>query len=199
MTNRETDVDRITALLGQCLGRIDEQAYRVQQLGDGGEDILAEQTFEDAAATLQELIGSLMMASTRPEPDSLVEPILRRSIQQVVGELGVPISAHEDIATNLPKAACTPGQLAFSVQRALMLAVSGIEPGGKLSVGARREADRVVIEVESNCPGGVAHLGDRATTLCEFVADYDGTCRVDSDGHGHILIALEVPAALAAR
>ena len=126
-------------------------------------------------------------------------PAAGRAIQQVVGELGVPSASREQIASNLPKVACTPGQLAFSVQRALMLAVHGIEPGGELAVGARCEDGHVVIEGESNCPGGVAHLGERAATLCEFVGDYDGTCRVDSDGHGHILIALEVPATLAAR
>lgn len=199
MTNRETDVDRITALLGQCLGRIDEQAFRMQQVGEGGEDFVAAETFEDAAATLQELIGSLMSATAKPEPDALVEPIVRRALQQVVDELGVPITSRDRFEPNLPKAACTPGQLAFSVQRALMLAVSGIQPGGELQVGARFEAGRVVLEFESVCPGGVAHLVARAETLCEFVQDYDGTCRVDSDGRGHILIALEVPAALATR
>ena len=34
MTSRDRDLDRITELLGQCLGRIDEHAYRLQEAGD---------------------------------------------------------------------------------------------------------------------------------------------------------------------
>ena len=86
MTQRETDLERITSLLGQCLGRIDEQAYRLQQLGDDDEDFAAAETFEEAAATLQELIGSLLHAGERVD-DAAADPIVRRALDDVVADV----------------------------------------------------------------------------------------------------------------
>jgi signal transduction histidine kinase len=196
MTHRETDVDRLTSLLGQCLGRIDEQAYRVQQLGDECDDETAAQTFEEAAATLQELIGSLMSAESQQSPDAAVEPVLRRAIDQLIGELGVPIVVRQRIAGGLPKVACSPGQLAFALQRALMLAVTAMQAGAEVSIEARVDADQVLVEIESQCPGGIRDLSDRSRTLREFATELRGNCLCDTDGHGNILIALELPVAL---
>ena len=36
MTSRDPELDKLSSLLGRCLGRIDEQAYRLLQLDDGG-------------------------------------------------------------------------------------------------------------------------------------------------------------------
>lgn len=195
MTHRETDLERITSLLGQCLGRIDEQAYRLQNLREDDEDFAAAGTFEDAAATLQELIANLLQARERVDC-AQVDPIVRRSLDEIIGELGVPIVMRHRLATGLPKVACTPGQLAFAVQRALMLAVAQIEVGCEVIVETRRDGDSVLFEVESNCPAGVKHLGDRALTLRAFVAEFGGACQIDTDGRGKILIALELPLAL---
>ncbi|MCA8965017.1 MAG: hypothetical protein H6838_03065 [Planctomycetes bacterium] len=195
MTQRETDLERITSLLGQCLGRIDEQAYRLQQLGDDDEDFAAAETFEEAAATLQELIGSLLHAGERVD-DAAADPIVRRALDEIIGELGVPVVVRQRLATELPKVACTPGQLAFAVQRALMLAVAQIDAGGEVTVETRRDGDNVLLEIESTCPAGVQHLSERALTLRAFVAEFGGACQVDTDGRGRILIALELPVAL---
>ncbi len=195
MTQRETDLERITSLLGQCLGRIDEQAYRLQHQGEDDEDFAAAETFEEAAAALQELIGNLLHAGERVE-DAAADPIVRRALDEIIGELGVPVVVRQRLATGLPRVACTPGQLAFAVQRALMLAVAQIEAGGEVVVETRRDGDNVLLEVESNCPAGVEHLGDRALTLRAFVAEFGGSCQVDTDGRGRILIALELPVAL---
>lgn len=195
MTHRETDLERITSLLGQCLGRIDEQAFRLQQEGEDETDFAAAETFEEAAATLQELIGSLVHAGERVENTS-VDPVVRRAIDGIIAELGVPVIVRQRLATGLPKVACTPGQLAFSVQRAMMLAVAQIEAGSEVLVETRREGDSVLLEIESHCPAGVKHLGERALTLRAFVAEFSGSCQVDSDGRGRILVALELPVAL---
>lgn len=195
MSHRETDLERITSLLGQCLGRIDEQAFRLQNQGEDDEDFAAAETFEEAAATLQELISSLVQTRERVE-DAHLDPIVRRCLDEILGELGVPIVLRQRLGQGLPKVACTPGQLAFAVQRALMLAVAQIEAGNELAVETRRDGDSVLLEVEANCPAGVKHLTERALTLRAFVAEFGGACQVDTDGRGKILIALELPLAL---
>ncbi len=195
MTHRETDLERITSLLGQCLGRIDEQAFRLQHLGDDEEDFDAAGVFEDAAARLQELIASLVATGERVE-EAALNPIVQRAVEQIATEVGVPLVVRQRIAPDLPRIAATPGQVAFAVQRAIMLAVAQIEAGSDVEVTTRREGDNVLLEVEAICPAGVRHLRERSATLRAFVAEFHGSCQVDTDGHGRILIALELPVAL---
>ena len=194
MTQRETDLDRITTLLGQCLGRIDEQAYRLQRDEDG--DDFVGDVLEQEAALLQELVGTLVEAHARVENSDL-NRVVGQSVRDCVAELGVPVVVSQVLAPDLPRIACGPGQLAFAVQRAVMLALARADDAGDIRVTTRREGEQVVFELESHGQGRDRHLHERSATLCEFVAGLDGQCRIDSDDHGSLLIALELPAALA--
>ena len=198
MTKRENDLDRLTTLLGQCLGRIDEQAYRLQQQ-DGGEDepnVATSHVLENEAAMLQELVGSLL--EKEPSPDHAdLNRVVDQAVQSCIAEIGMPIVTRQRLATNLPEVACGPGQLAFAVQRALVIALGRQEPGGEVIVTTRRLDDTVLLELESQGAGRDHHLQERTLTLCEFVAGLRGHCRVDADQRGTLLIVLELPQALA--
>ena len=194
MTQRETDLDRITTLLGQCLGRIDEQAYRLQRDEDG--DDFVGDVLEQEAAMLQELVGTLVEANARIEYSDLNRVVVQ-SVRDCVAELGVPVVVSQVLAPDLPRIACGPGQLAFAVQRAVMLALARADESGDIRVTTRREGEQVVFELESHGRGRDRHLHERTATLCEFVAGLDGHCRIDCDDQGSLLIALELPAALA--
>ena len=66
---RDRELDRLTTLLGQCLGRIDEQAYRLQRVDDDAEDCADDgvaDVLENEAARLQELVGSLLERADAP-------------------------------------------------------------------------------------------------------------------------------------
>jgi hypothetical protein len=59
-TPPDPDLDELTALVGRCLGRIDEQAFRLQQLGDMDERVfLVTDLLENEATELQDLLTSL--------------------------------------------------------------------------------------------------------------------------------------------
>ncbi|MCA8978305.1 MAG: hypothetical protein KDC98_26490 [Planctomycetes bacterium] len=195
MTHRETDLDRITTLLGQCLGRIDEQAYRLQQTEDEGEDYEACEVLETEAAMLQELISSVVYAAKRSE-DSDLNRIVEHSLRGCVAELDIPVVVRSQLQPGLPRIACPAGQLAFAVQRALMLVLGSIRSGGEIAAGTRLEGDTVWLEIESPDAQGDSHFSERAATLSEFVTAFHGNCRIDSDGRGTCLVAMQLPVAL---
>jgi hypothetical protein len=196
---RDLELDRLTTLLGQCLGRIDEQAYRLQQVGDEAEDCADDgvaDVLENEAARLQELVGSLLERADAPEQSDL-DDVVHASVRGCMQELGSPIVVRQRLAGELPPIACTPGQLAYAVQRALVLATSRLDVGGELRVTTRREDDCAVLELEGQGTRNDRNLQDRAQTLCEFVSSFRGTCRVAYDEQQNLLIVLELPLALA--
>jgi len=195
MAHRETDLDRITTLLGQCLGRIDEQAYRLQDDADDDPDFVGD-VLENEAAMLQELVSTVVETDARVERADL-NRVVQKSVRDCVAELGVPVVVSQRLAPELPEVACGPGQLAFAVQRAVMLALTRADEAGEIRVTTRRDGEQLVFELESLGQGRDRHLHERTTTLCEFVAGLHGHCRVDADAQGSLLIALELPQALA--
>ena len=95
---RDRELDRLTTLLGQCLGRIDEQAYRLQQVDDEAEDCTDDgvaDVLENEAARLQELVGSLLERADAPEQSDLDE-VVHASVRGCMQELGSPIVVRHD-------------------------------------------------------------------------------------------------------
>ena len=77
MASRDQDLDKLSALLGQCLGRIDEEAYRLQQDGDDVDFDTADR-LEEHTSELQGLIDSLMvvdMGSDETDVNSVVRKV----------------------------------------------------------------------------------------------------------------------------
>ncbi|MEO6595344.1 MAG: hypothetical protein ABIP94_11375 [Planctomycetota bacterium] len=196
MTNREPDLDRITTLLGQCLGRIEHQSYRVQQLSDE-EDYGASDVFEHEAAMLQELVAGLLESATRSSHCHL-NRIVEQGVQSCLGEIGRPILVRLRLAPDLPPVGCAPGQLAFAVQRALVIAVGQLEAGDELVVTTRRCDEAVVLELESRGTARDRHIEERTTTLCDFLTALRGSCSVHADPNGALFLVLELPHTLAA-
>lgn len=191
----DRDLDRITTLLGQCLGRIDEQAFRLQHEDQDLDELGSADVLEQEAAALQELVGSLIdqhVDTEQADLNRIVEPAVR----DCIAELGMPVVVRQRLATNLPPIACRAGQLAYAIQRAMMLALSRVDRGGDILITTRRDGIYAVFELECHGAGRDRHLQERATTLCEFVAGFQGLCRVDEDAHGTLLIAFELPTAL---
>lgn len=189
---REPNLDHLSTLLGQCLGRIDERAYQLQQLGDDDHELDANEVLEHEAATLQELVGSLIERYDSPELCD-VNRIVEQSVSACLRELDTAILVRERLAPNLPPIHCTPSQLAYAAQRALVIAAGRLETGGELVVTTRQEGDAALLEFESR--GGVRdrHLQERSLTLCEFVASFHGNCHIDLDDRDNLLIVIELP------
>jgi hypothetical protein len=190
--NRQSDLDHLTTLLGQCLGRIDERAFRLQELGDDEVTEDADEVLEQEAATLQELVGSLVDRCETPVQCEL-NPIVEKSAVACIEELGAPIVLRLRLANDLPPIGCNAGQIAYAIQRALVIAAGRLDVGGELIVTTRRDDDGVVLELESHGGSRDRHLQERSLTLCEFVASMRGHCRVDVHGRKTLLVVLELP------
>jgi hypothetical protein len=190
-----SDLDQLTTLLGKCLGRIDEQAYRLQQLGD--DDCAAEDAgdvLEHEAATLQELVGSLMEQVVPDHAD--LNDVVRHTAAAWHHELQLPIVMRQRLAPKLPPVACNPGQLTYAVQRALVLAGDQLQAGDELVLTSRIDADQVLLEIEGRGTPADRRIDRRVQTLCDFVASFRGHCRVARDERHQLLIVFELPLAL---
>ena len=190
---REPDLDRLTTLLGQCLGRIDEQAFRLQRQGDEeDEDQQIGDVLEDEAARLQELVGTLLeQEQTREQCD--LNQLVSSALTACVAELGVPLLVRQRLAPQLPTIACRPGQIAYAVQRAFVIAAGRLGAGDELLVTTREEHGQVMLEIESRGGERDDQLDRRVQTLCEFVAALHGNCRVAHDERANLLLVLELP------
>lgn len=189
------DLDHLTNLLTQCLGRIEEHAFRLQADDDDPADVLVADAIEDEASLLQELVGSLLVTAVDEHAD--LNATVERALRSCIGELGVPIVLRQRLAPHLPRIACSPADLAYAVQRALALGLGRLGPGGEVLVTTRREPESVLFELECHGFGTDRHLPERSETLAEFVVGLRGHCRLQTTDDGTLLLAFELPVALA--
>jgi hypothetical protein len=196
MSPYEPELDRITNLLGMCLGRIEEQAFRLQREGDEYCEDQVGDVIEDEASMLHELVGSLLecaVVDAVPEQADL-NLTVERAVQACLDEIDVPVVVRQRLEPRLPAVACAPGQLAFAIQRALVLAVGRLEPGGEVALVTRREHGCVLFELECIGARDDRHLAERAETLAEFVHGLQGSCRMQTTGErDRLLLAIELP------
>lgn len=195
MPPREPELDHLTRLLGQCLGRIEAQAFDLQETGVGTDDPALADALDDEATTLHELIDSLLVYVADEHAD--LNATIERALREHLSDLDVPVVVRQRLAPGLPKIACPPADLAIAVQRALVLAIGRLGPGGEVALVTRCEAGTALLELESRGSERDLHLPQRSETLAEFVGGLGGHCRVETDADGTLLLALELPTALA--
>lgn len=195
MPPHEPDLDHLTNLLTMCLGRIEEHAFRLQDEDETPGDAVIADAIEDEASLLQELVGSLMVCAVDEHAD--LNQTVERALRSCVGDLDVPIVLRQRLAAGLPRVACAPADLAYAVQRALSLGIARLGPGGEVLVTTRREHDAVLFELECHGFGSDRHLPERSETLAEFVVGLRGHCRIENTADGTLLLAFELPVALA--
>jgi len=198
MGSDDIEIGELTSLLGQCLGRIDEQAYRLQNAdcdGDGDHEQISD-VLEAEAARLQELVGSLLVAHG---PDagnrSCLDRTARRAVQSTLDSIGFPVVVRQRLAPGLADAACGTAQLAYALQRSLLLAAMHAGSGGEVQLETRSEGRSLVFELQASGAGDSRHFGDRAATLQDFVAECGGRCLAAVDDQGLLLLSIELPAA----
>lgn len=194
MTPPDPDLDELTAMLGRCLGRIDQHAFQLQQPGDDGQVFLAGDLLEHEAAALQSLLTALLVAGEREVSD--VNATIERVLAAWLDEIEVPIVLRQRFAAGLPPAACAAGPLTSAIQRALVLAADRAAPGTELCITTRAEDGGVLLEIESHGGDVASWAPNRAETLCDFVDGFGGQCRIDRHRDG-LFIALELPRAMA--
>ena len=196
MAREDTDLEQLTSMLQRCLGRIDEEAFRIQANGADGLDLGETDRLEAATEELEELIGSLVVAETADE-EADVNAVLEEAAAARLQHLDVPIVQRLDLCQEAARVAAPTAMVTVAVQRALGLAVSPLEPGGQLRLGTRVEQGAVVVEIESLGCDLDDHLPARAETLCDFLDNLGGNCTVHRE-QDDLYIVLELPQVLAA-
>jgi hypothetical protein len=189
------DLDRLTTLLSQCLGRIDDQIVRMHELREDAHDFLGD-VLEGEAATLQELIDSLIEHVVAEEQADLNRAVAQ-GVTSSLAAITMPVVVRQQLAPDLPRVGCGSSELAFALQRTLSLVLGQMRAGGELVLQTRLDGEGVVLEVTGHDVRADRHLPERTTTLCEFVAQLDGHCEVHED-RGSLRLSIELPRATVA-
>lgn len=192
MASRDSDLDRLSSLLGQCLGRIDEEAFRLQQ-----DDLDFDQAerLEDQTAELQGLIDSLLVVDMGSEEANLND-VVSRVAASCLQELNIPIVLRQSLTTDSTLVAAEASLVTVAVQRAMVLLVEPLGPGDELALTTRLESGSVVFEIESHGSQPDCSLDERGETLREFLQGFGGNCQLRSEQLNHYLV-IELPQVMA--
>ena len=194
MARDDLDLDKLTTLLQQCLARIDEEAYRLQEDGEDS-DYERGDRLEDEAATLQELIDSLLVVDLGRD-EAVLNDVVTRVTDSCLQEFDVPIVLRTDLCVEASDVAAPASLVAVAVQRAVVLGMAPLQPGDELNLTTRVEHDAAVFEVESLGSQPDRTDAERAETLREFVESLGGQCAARSDGN-NLYLVLELPRVMA--
>lgn len=194
MASNDSDLDKLNSLLSQCLGRIDEEAYRLQQTGDEV-DFETGDRLEDETATLQDLVDSLLVVDLGSD-ETDVNQVVSRMVESCLQDLAVPIVVRQTLTSESARVMAPSALVTVAVQRALVLAIAPLGPGDELRLTTRVESGSVVFEIESLGSHPDDYATERSETLREFVEEFGGTCMVRCDRQDLYLV-LELPQVMA--
>ncbi|MCK5940719.1 MAG: hypothetical protein KAI24_02020 [Planctomycetes bacterium] len=195
MAHDDSELDRLSDLLRQCLGRIDEEAFRLQENEGETFDFGELDRLDDVTVDLQQLVDSmLVIESDSDEAD--VNAIVDRVTQDCLQDLAMPIVTRLSLCPEATAVAVPPSMLTVAVQRAIALVVDGLGPGDELALGTRIERDTVLLEIEGHGACTDETFDHRAATLQEFVDGFGGSCTARASREDLFLV-LELPQVMA--
>ena len=194
MASNDSDLDKLTLLMGQCLGRIDEEAFRLQEKGEDVDFDTADR-LEDETGMLHELVESMLDVEMNSD-ETNVNQIVARVAESCLQELTVPIVLRQTLTAESSMVVAPAAMVNVAVQRAMALAVKPLGPGDELRLTTRLDCGSVLFEIESLGSHPDSNAGDRVETLREFVEELGGTCQMRQDAEDLFLV-LELPQVMA--
>ena len=194
MTSKDSDLGKLTLLMGQCLGRIDEEAFRLQEKGEDVDFDTADR-LEDETGILHELVESMLDVEMNSD-ETNVNQIVARVAESCLQELTVPIVLRQTLTAESSMVVAPAALVNVAVQRAMALAVKPLGPGDELRLTTRLDCGSVLFEIESLGSHPDSNAGDRVETLREFVEELGGTCQMRQDAEDLFLV-LELPQVMA--
>jgi len=195
MAHDDPELEKLTAMLQQCLGRIDEEAFRLQETGGETVDFGEIDRLDDATADLQHLIDSLLvvdMGSDEADVNRIVENVADACLQRIE----VPVVQRLSLCPEATHVAAPGSLVTVAVQRAMELAIAPLGPGDELNLTTRVEHDAVVFEIESRGSHQDEAMSERSETLRDFVEGFGGGCTVRAEREDLFLV-LELPQVMA--
>ena len=194
MASNDPDIDKLTSLLGRCLGRIDEEAFKLQEKGEDV-DFDAADRLEDETGTLVELVESMLVVEMDSDETDLNQ-VVTKVTESCLQEMAVPVVLRQTLTSESSLVVAPAALVNVAVQRAMVLAVAPLGPGDELRLTTRVDSGSVLFEVESLGSHDDGNGSDRAETLREFVEELGGTCQTRRDGLDLFLV-LELPQVMA--
>lgn len=195
----DRDLDQLSDLLNQCLGRIEAEAFRMQE---GVEDLFpgdgADEAIESETAHLQDAVEHFLAALDRERERPVdLNRIVARAIDGALRRLSFPVLLRSRLAPDLPPVAQDPHggeRLPVLIERAFLLAAAHAGAGGEVEIGTRHDLDALLLEITARGPAAAADDGSRAATLQDFVAGLGGRCELAWDDAGSLRLCVNLPA-----
>ena len=195
MAHDNSKLDRLSSALVQCLSRIDEEAFRLQDLVGDHFDFEEVERIEIATDELQGLFDSLLVIETITD-QAVVNETLTAAATDCLQDLGVPVVQSQNFCEQAAVITAPPALVAAALRRAVSMAAAPLMPGGHLSLTTRVAQDTVIVEIES-LGGQTEHtLTDQSESLQELVVELGGTCAVYRE-RGDRYFVLELPQVMA--
>jgi hypothetical protein len=194
MASNDSDLDKLTLLMGQCLGRIDEEAFRLQEKGEDV-DFDTANRLNDETGMLHELVESMLDVEMNSD-ETNVNQIVAHVAQSCLQELTAPIVLRQTLTAESSLVVAPAALVNVAVQRAIALAVKPLGPGDELRLTTRLDCGSVLFEIESLGSHPDSNAADRVETLREFVEELGGTCQMRQNAEDLFLV-LELPQVMA--
>ncbi len=194
MASSDPEIDKLTTLLSQCLGRIDEEAYAVLNNGQDV-DFDTGDRLEGETNTLQELMDSMLAVELQSDQTDLNQ-VVSRIAATCLQDIAVPIVFRQTLTPECALVAAPPNLTTVVVQRAMVLAVTPLSPGDELRLTTRVENGRVLLEIESFGNHQEGNANERSQTLRQFVEELGGSSQVRCEGSCFFLV-IELPQVIA--
>lgn len=191
MAHDHNDLEQLSSMLQQCLGRIDEEAFRIQETGGTALAVQAVERVTEATDELQGLCDSILEVQAI-DSHADVNAIVARVAGECLQQLRVPIVQRHDLCHDRAVVSSPSSMVAIAVRRALSIAMAPLSPGGQLSLRTRVDSGSVLLEIESRGCRLAGAGPERAETLREFASDLGGACNVHCDGDDLYLV-LQMP------
>ena len=194
MARDESDLEQLSSRLMQCLGRIDEEAFRLQTSEGDHFDFDEVERITYATDELVEAIDSLLVVAPF-EPPADVNAIVANVTAECLDNIDVPIVQRHTLCDTDAEVSAPAGMVQVAVRRALTLAASSLVAGSELSVSTRIAHGAVLVEISALGCHLEDGLQDRVETLRAFLNDFDGSCTVFCEQEDLYLV-LEIPRAM---
>lgn len=176
MASSDPEIEKLTKMLSQCLGRIDEEAYAVLQNGQDV-DFDTGDRLEGETNTLQELMDSMLTIELQSDQTDLNQ-VVSRIAAACLQDIAVPIVFRQTLTKECALVAASAHLTTVVMQRAMVLAVTPLSPGDELRLTTRVENGRVLLEIESFGSHQDGNANERSETLRQFVQELGGSSTV---------------------
>jgi|GEM_PF-2887792 len=191
MAHDKSKLERLSSALVQCLSRIDEEAFRLQDLVGDHFDFEEVERIEIATDELQGLFDSLLVVETSDEK-AFVNEILTKAAADCLLDLGVPVVQSQNLCEQAAVVVGSPTLVTSALRSAVLMAAEPLMPGGHLGLTTRAAQGNVIVEIEGLGGQTGESVADQSEGLRELVVELGGTCTVYSE-RGDRYLVLELP------